>query len=145
MAAKKKPAISGLHSQGIIDDIFKAGGKKVINQVRRDVRKAVKSSNAASNVIKSGAMKHLSKATGDSIAARQAAAVHFAEVKGIKQIKRTNQTQDEWEKEWKRYWNRVNRSGYSKAVKEETDTMNAKRLAKQNPLIKKNAGKVRTK
>jgi hypothetical protein len=39
MAAKKKPAISGLHSQGIIDDIFKSAGKAVIKEIRRDVRK----------------------------------------------------------------------------------------------------------
>lgn len=29
MAAKKKPAITGLHSQGIIDDIISAGSRKI--------------------------------------------------------------------------------------------------------------------
>jgi len=43
MAAKKKPAITGLHSQGIVDDIFKSAGKAVVKEVRRDVRKVNKS------------------------------------------------------------------------------------------------------
>lgn len=36
-----RPAITGLHSQGIIDDIFKASGKKVTHTVRRVVQDAV--------------------------------------------------------------------------------------------------------
>lgn len=144
MAAKKKPAITGMHSQGIVDDIFKLAGKAVVKQVRRDVRKAIKSGHSATNVIQSGAKKNWGNATGNSVGTRQAAAAHFAEAKGIKQIKRTNQTQAQWEKEWTSYWNKVNRSGYSKAVDEETAIMNKKRLAKQRPLIKKSAGKVKT-
>ena len=34
MAAKKKPAITGLHSQGIVDDIIKIGVKGVRAAVR---------------------------------------------------------------------------------------------------------------
>ena len=34
MAAKKKPAITGLHSQGIVDDIIKLGAKGVRAAVR---------------------------------------------------------------------------------------------------------------
>lgn len=37
----RKSAITGLHSQGIIDDIFKASGKKVVHAVRRTVQDAV--------------------------------------------------------------------------------------------------------
>jgi len=145
MAAKKKPAITGLHSQGIVDDIFKSAGKAVVKQVRRDVRKAIKVDNSASNVIQSGAKKNWGDATGKSVGARTKAGEHFAKAKGIEPIKRTNQTQAQWEKEWVGYWNKVNKSGYSKALKEETAVMNKKRLAKNNPPIKKNSGRIRTK
>lgn len=42
MAAKKKSAIE-LNNQGIVDDIFKAAGKQIVKQMRRDVRKINKS------------------------------------------------------------------------------------------------------
>jgi hypothetical protein len=39
--AKGKPAITGMHSQGIIDDLFKGAGNKVVHAVRRQVQDAV--------------------------------------------------------------------------------------------------------
>jgi hypothetical protein len=36
-----RPAITGMHSQGIIDDIFEGAGKKVVHAVRRTVQDAV--------------------------------------------------------------------------------------------------------
>lgn len=145
MAAKKKSAIElGNKSQGIVDDIFKVGGKALVGAVRRDVRKAIKADNAASNVIRKGSKKNWSKATSASVAARQKAGVHFAKQAGIKPLKRTTQSQAQWEKEWDTYWRAVNKSGLSKALKEEAAILNAKRAKAGRKPVVKNAGKIST-
>ena len=78
---KGKPAITGLNSQGIIDDIFKGAGNKVVHVVRRNVQDAVHAqarlaqreaaalrSTAKSNVAKSkkvgGVKKEFAKEVG---------------------------------------------------------------------------------
>jgi hypothetical protein len=143
MAAKKKPAITGL-PQGIVDDLFKAGGKALVSTVRRDVRKAIKVDNSATNIIRKGSKQNWSKATGKSVDARQKAGTHFAKQAGIKPLKRTTQTQAQWEKEWDTYWRAVNKSGLSKALKEETAILNTKRAKAGRKPVAKNAGKIST-
>ena len=144
MAAKRKPAIQTRqgHPSGIVDDIFEAGGRALVKLVRKDVRKAIKVDNTASNVIRKGSKENWSKATGNSITARQKAAEHFAKQAGIKPLVRGKQSQSQWEKEWETYWSKVNKAGLSKAIKEETAALNAKRAKRGRPTIVKNAGKV---
>jgi len=145
MAAKKKTAIElGNKPKGIVDDIFKVGGKALVSAVRRDVRKAIKVDNSASNIIRKGAKKNWSKATGASVDARQKAGAHFAKQAGIKPLKRTTQSQEQWEKEWDTYWRAVNKSGLSKALKEEAAILNAKRAKAGRKPVVKNAGKIVT-
>lgn len=144
MAAKKKSAIElNNKPKGIIDDIFKEGGKALTRAVRRDVRKAIKLDNSADNVIMKGARKNWSKATGTSVDARLKAEEHFAKKMGIKHpVKQPNQTLAEYDKEIDKYRRKVQKSGLSKALREERAILNAKRAKAGRKPVVKNAGKI---